>query len=138
MSFNVKETKVVKIIGWVIIGLVIAAGTALLFGFFVMILWNWLMPSIFGLSEITYLQAWGLVLMSHILFKSGNHSGSGRFKGKHGGRFGGRGHGKGHHHKHGKGEYREDWKREFFSKMHEHDSNIKSEDKNSDTDKKTD
>jgi len=35
-----------------------------------MLLWNWLMPEIFGLKEITFLQALGLNLMSKILFKS--------------------------------------------------------------------
>jgi hypothetical protein len=52
-------------------GVVLAAGLALLFGFFVMLLWNWLMPEIFGLKEITYWQAWGMVLLAHILFKAG-------------------------------------------------------------------
>jgi hypothetical protein len=47
---------------------------ALLFGLVVMFLWNWLMPVIFALPVITFWQAWGLVLLSHILFKSFNHS----------------------------------------------------------------
>lgn len=33
-------------------------------------LWNWLMPEIFGLKEITWLQALGLSLLSAFLFKS--------------------------------------------------------------------
>jgi len=41
-----------------------------LFGLVVMLLWNWLMPDIFGLRTITYWQGWGLLLLSHILFKS--------------------------------------------------------------------
>jgi len=53
-------------------GVVLFAGVAFLFGLFVMLLWNWLMPSIFGLGEITYWQGWGLVLLAHILFKSGH------------------------------------------------------------------
>ncbi len=50
---------------------------AFLFGLFVMLLWNWLMPDIFGLPRIDYWHAWGLVLLSHILFKSwgGRHWG---------------------------------------------------------------
>lgn len=62
-------------------GVVLAAGLALLFGFFVMLLWNWLMPEIFGLKEITYWQAWGLVLLAHILFKAGkwgDHNNNGK------------------------------------------------------------
>ena len=34
-----------------------------------MLLWNWLMPEIFGLKELTYWQAWGLMILSCILFK---------------------------------------------------------------------
>ncbi|MCI0511637.1 hypothetical protein L0128_00300 [candidate division KSB1 bacterium] len=47
---------------------------ALILGVVVMGLWNWLMPPIFGLTRITFWQAWGLVLLSHILFKSFPHS----------------------------------------------------------------
>lgn len=36
----------------------------------VMLLWDWLMPTIFGLSEITWFQAWGLMFLCGILFKS--------------------------------------------------------------------
>jgi len=34
------------------------------------ILWNWLMPSIFGVKSISMLQALGLNFLSGILFKS--------------------------------------------------------------------
>src|SRR5580692_4838023 len=37
-------------------------------GFVVMGLWNWLMPSLFGLKLITYWQAVGLLILSKILF----------------------------------------------------------------------
>ena len=50
-----------------IIGLVALVVIAL--GFPLMIVWNWLMPSIFGLPEITFWQAIGLNLLSTILFK---------------------------------------------------------------------
>lgn len=36
----------------------------------VMWLWDWLMPVLFGLPEITWLQAWGLALLCSMLFKS--------------------------------------------------------------------
>jgi hypothetical protein len=39
-------------------------------GYPLMLLWNWLMPTIFGLPEITLWQALGLNLLSTILFKS--------------------------------------------------------------------
>ena len=52
-------------------GLALMAALAFLFGLLVMVLWNWIMPEIFGLSTLTYWQAWGLVLLAHILFKMG-------------------------------------------------------------------
>lgn len=48
---------------------------AFLFGWFVMLLWNWLMPVIFGLTTIGYWQAWGLLMLGGFLFKnSGNYN----------------------------------------------------------------
>ena len=35
----------------------------------VMWLWDWLMPTIFGLKEITLFQAWGLMDLCGLLFK---------------------------------------------------------------------
>ena len=60
---NIGE-KVVLVIGFVILG----AGLLFLFGFVVMLLWNWLMPEIFGLKTLTYWQAWGMLALSCILF----------------------------------------------------------------------
>lgn len=65
-------------------GFILAAGLALIFGWIVMLLWNWLMPAIFKLPTIDYWQGWGLVVLSHILIKPGfghgrpNHFGGGR------------------------------------------------------------
>jgi hypothetical protein len=33
-------------------------------------LWDWLMPELFGLKEITLFQAWGVNFLSGMLFKS--------------------------------------------------------------------
>jgi len=72
-----KKFSVGAIIAMVIGGLALAVLFAFLFGWIVMLLWNWLMPDIFGLKEITYWQGWGLVLLSHILIKGGwGNSGS--------------------------------------------------------------
>lgn len=38
----------------------------------VMILWNWLIPTLFGLSSITFWQSWGLLMLCGFLFKSSN------------------------------------------------------------------
>jgi hypothetical protein len=45
---------------------IIAAGAAM--AFIVMGLWNWLLPSIFGLREISFPEALGLLVMAKILF----------------------------------------------------------------------
>jgi len=37
------------------------------------LLWNWLMPHIFGLPTISLLQALGLNILAGILFKSSSH-----------------------------------------------------------------
>lgn len=61
-----------------IVVLVIAA--CLAFGFIIMHLWNWLMPAIFGLKAITFVQALGLLVLSKLLL-GGFHRHSG---GRHG------------------------------------------------------
>ena len=66
--------KILLGIGFGILGI----GLMALCGWVLMLLWNWLMPDIFGLKLITYWQAWGLLLLSSILFKRmgpSNHSG---------------------------------------------------------------
>lgn len=65
-----KGAKVGKTIGWVFVGVGIAAAMGLVFGLFLQWLWNQLMPGIFGLPTITYWQAVGLFILSHLLFKS--------------------------------------------------------------------
>ena len=50
------------------IGLLVLLGIAAL-GWIVMALWNWLMPELFfGVREISYVQAMGVLLLSKILF----------------------------------------------------------------------
>jgi hypothetical protein len=49
-----------------IIGLLILA--VILFGYPILLLWNWLMPTIFNLPYITFWQACGLNLLASILF----------------------------------------------------------------------
>ena len=51
-----------------LIGLI--AIVIVILGYPLMLLWNWLMPVIFGLPEITFWQAIGLNFLSTILFKS--------------------------------------------------------------------
>ena len=51
-----------------IVGLTILLG--LVCALPVMWLWDWLMPTIFGLKEITLFQAWGLMALCGLLFKN--------------------------------------------------------------------
>ncbi len=53
---------------FVLRGLFVFVIVVTLFGTLVMALWNHLMPDIFGLTTITFWQAIGLFVLSHILF----------------------------------------------------------------------
>lgn len=66
--------KILKGIGIVLLSLTLSAAAAFLTGLIVMLLWNWLVPELFGLKQITYLQGWGLAFLCQILFRS--HSGN--------------------------------------------------------------
>ncbi|MFP4364758.1 MAG: hypothetical protein ACLFR1_12930 [Spirochaetia bacterium] len=100
-----KGMNFLKAIPWVILGIAGAALLALIFGLVVMALWNWLMPEIFGLPVISYWQAWGLVLLAHILFK-----GPGSRHEKHD-----------HDNDWGKDEWKQKFKEKFTSKCGEHE-----------------
>ena len=54
----------------ILTAILIIAVTAVILGLPLMWLWNWLMPTIFYLDEITFLQALGLNALATILFKS--------------------------------------------------------------------
>jgi len=62
---------------------VIIAGLVIAFGSVIMLLWNSLMPEIFGLGKISYFQGIGLLLLSRILiggFGDGNKSQQKRYE----------------------------------------------------------
>jgi len=82
--------KGVKIAFFVLIGI-------FLMGYIVMSLWNWLVPDLFHGPVISYCQAFGLLILSKILF--------GGFKGRHCGPGG--------HWRH----KRHEWKRRWEEKM---------------------
>ena len=46
---------------------------ALIFSLPIMWLWNWLMPVIFGLTKITWIQALGLSALSGFLVRGSNY-----------------------------------------------------------------
>lgn len=63
-------------------GILAAIAFALLFGYVIMWLWNWLMPELFGLVEIGYWQAVGILVLAKLLFGGlgGHSSGKGNRK----------------------------------------------------------
>lgn len=64
----------------VVLGIFIVVG-----GGVVMLLWNWLLPPLFGWSTITLLQGFGLLALCRILFGgiAGGSGGGGRHRSKH-------------------------------------------------------
>ena len=65
----------------VFFGIIAIGGLAILFGFTVMWLWNWLMPDLFGLPTLTFWKAVGVVILSKLLF--GGFGGKGGSGGRH-------------------------------------------------------
>ena len=84
----------------------IIAGIAL-FVYVTMLLWNALLPGIFGFSAITFWQAAGLLILTRLLFGFGHHKGRGWHRSRMDSDF--------------KNKIRNmspEEKREFFKKMH--------------------
>ena len=66
--------KILATIIGVIIVLAIVAALSLIGAIPLYFLWNWLMPVIFAINKVTFMQSWGLLFLTSILFK--NTSGS--------------------------------------------------------------
>jgi hypothetical protein len=66
-------------------GILAGIAFALLFGYGIMWLWNWLMPELFGLSHIGYWQAVGILVLARVLFSGlgSGHSSSSRKRKMH-------------------------------------------------------
>jgi len=60
-------------IGWIFGGIILAVFLAFIFGYFVMLLWNWIMPQLFGLPEIDYWLAFGIIILSRLIFGGFGH-----------------------------------------------------------------
>lgn len=77
---HIKNSKVfqnlpiwLKIIVFSILGIVVLSFFGVIFGFVIMLLWNWLMPVLFKLPTITYWQGIGIFVLAKIIFKSTDH-----------------------------------------------------------------
>lgn len=73
-----KNKRKMRVLGPVIFLAIFAAAAAA-----VMLLWNWLVPSVIGWAAIGYWQAAGLLLLCKLLFGGFCKGGPGRFHGRH-------------------------------------------------------
>lgn len=64
---------VLRIASVVLLGLAGFVLIAFLLGIFVVYLWNWLMPDLFGLKQITFWQAFGILILARIIFGGFHH-----------------------------------------------------------------
>lgn len=62
--------KLLVVIGGIVLICIVIVFFGLLFAFPTMWLWNWLMPLMFKLGTITVWQAWGLNVLTGLLFRS--------------------------------------------------------------------
>lgn len=72
------QNRIARFITFAIMGIAALA----LFSWFVMWLWNWLVPGIFGWHRISFWQAVGLLVLSKILFggfRGGRHGHGGKW-----------------------------------------------------------
>jgi hypothetical protein len=66
LTLNGKSNAGMMILGVIIFGALVG----LVFSFPVMLLWNGcLVPAVTGINEISWLQAWGLMILVNIFFK---------------------------------------------------------------------
>ena len=73
-NFNYKSSstggKVFRIAGYVLVGLLFAAAFAIVFAILVKFIWNSMMPALFDFKEITFWQAFGIIILAKLLFGS--------------------------------------------------------------------
>lgn len=60
----------------IIVSLIIGCIVTFVIAWPFMLLWNWLMPTIFGLCKIGFWQSIGLLILSNIIFKNTSYSSS--------------------------------------------------------------
>jgi len=60
--------KLMKVLGLIAGGLGLVFIISLVLSLPILWLWNWLCPDLFALPEITWIQAWGLSLLTNMMF----------------------------------------------------------------------
>lgn len=66
--------KIVAVFLTIVLGLFVVALFACVAALPTMLLWNWLVPSIFHLREIGFLEALGMLILSGLLVRGGSAS----------------------------------------------------------------
>lgn len=64
------------VFGLIVIAVCVVCVSSLLAALPVMLLWDWLMPELFGLHTITFFQSMGLSALCGLLFRSSSSSSS--------------------------------------------------------------
>ncbi len=79
-----RNPKPVRIFVYAILGIIGVAAMGIVFGYAIQLLWNWLMPALFGLGEISYWQAIGIFVLARLIFGFGTGGSGGSSKsGRH-------------------------------------------------------
>ncbi len=60
--------RIPAMLGMMIVVPLVLTGLAAIGGVVVMLLWNWLLPPLFGTPEVTFFQALGLLVLCRLLF----------------------------------------------------------------------
>jgi hypothetical protein len=68
-------SRIMQKIGWIVGGIILAVFLAFIFGYFVMLLWNWIMPLLFGLPQINYWMGFGIIILARLIFGGFGHGG---------------------------------------------------------------
>lgn len=63
-----------KVVAVIVLFVVVVAVMSVVVAYPVMLLWNWLMPELFGLATIDFWQALGISVLCQLLFKSTSSS----------------------------------------------------------------
>lgn len=74
-SLDMKQ--IISLLFATVVALLLVAVIGLVMAIPLMLLWNWLMPDIFQLPQISIFQAFGLAILSGILFRSNGSSSNG-------------------------------------------------------------
>lgn len=56
--------------GMALVAAIVCVAVSVLFALPMMWLWNWLMPDLFSMPTISFAQAWGILVLSGLLFRT--------------------------------------------------------------------